>query len=124
MRKLTEFSKHIPVGRAQKRLPELIRELEEYQQSIVLTRGGTPAAVLLSVEIFQGLLETIEILAKPKTLRSLRRSLKQAERGEWITRREIFDQEPWGKGGLGETLYRESLMPDTGIKHPVSDTWC
>ena len=53
-----------------------------------------PAAVLLSLKHFQGLVETIELLADPKAMRSLRRSLKQAERGEWLAHREVFAEEP------------------------------
>jgi antitoxin YefM len=81
------------VSKAKNRLLRLIHELEEHQQAIALTRDGVPAAVLLSMEHFRGLLETIEILADPKALRSLRRSLKQAERGEWLSHREVFDRD-------------------------------
>lgn len=81
------------MSKAKNRLLRLIHELEEHQQAIALTRDGVPAAVLLSMEHFRGLLETIEILADPKALRSLRRSLKQAERGEWLSHREVFDRD-------------------------------
>jgi antitoxin YefM len=90
---MTEVRQFIPVSKAKNRLLKLIRELEQQQEAIALTRDGVPAAVLLSVEHFRGLLETIEILADPKALRSLRRSLKQAERGEWLSHREVFDRD-------------------------------
>ncbi len=90
---MTEVRQFIPVSKAKNRLLKLIRELELQQEAIALTRDGVPAAVLLSVEYFRGLLETIEILADPKALRSLRRSLKQAERGEWLSHPEVFDRD-------------------------------
>jgi len=43
-----------------------------------------------SMDHFFGLMETIEILADPKAMRSLRRSLKQAQRGEWISHDKVF----------------------------------
>jgi antitoxin YefM len=91
---MTEVGQFIPVSKAKNRLLKLIRELEQQQEAIALTRDGVPAAVLLSMEHFRGLLETIEILADAKTMRSLRRSLKQAERGEWVSRRDVFDRDP------------------------------
>ncbi len=91
---MTELVHYIPVSKAKNRLLALIRELEQHQEAIAITRDGVPAAVLLSLEHFQGLVETIELLADPKAMRSLRRSLKQAERGEWLAHREVFTKEP------------------------------
>ncbi len=81
------------MSKAKNRLLALIRELEQNQEAIALTRDGVSAAVLLSREHFLGLGETIEILADPKAMRSLKRSLKQVERGEWLPHSEIFAQE-------------------------------
>ena len=90
---MTELGHYIPVSKAKNRLLALIRELEQHQEAIALTRDGVPAAVLLSMEHFRGLLETIEILADPKAMRSLKRSLKQVERGEWLRHSEVFAKE-------------------------------
>jgi antitoxin YefM len=90
---MTELGHYIPVSKAKNRLLALIRELEQHQEAIALTRDGVPAAVLLSMEHFRGLVETIEILADPKAMRSLRRSLKQVERGEWLSDSEVFAKE-------------------------------
>jgi prevent-host-death family protein len=90
---MTKIWKHIPVSIAKDRLSALIRELEQSQGAIFLTRNGVPAAVLLSLEHYRGLMETIEILADTETMRSLGRSLKQAERGEWRSRGEVFGEE-------------------------------
>ena len=88
-----ELGQYIPVSKAKNRLLALIRELEQHHEAIALTRDGVPTAVLLSMEHFRGLLETIEILADQKTMRSLGRSLKQAERGEWRSHDEVFGKE-------------------------------
>ena len=90
---MKEFGYYIPVSKAKNRLLALVRELEQHQEAIALTRDGVPAAVLLSMEHFLGLVETIEILADPKAMRSLKRSLKQVERGEWLPHSEVFDKE-------------------------------
>jgi antitoxin YefM len=90
---MMELGHYISVSKAKNRLLALIRELEQHQEAIALTRDGVPTAVLLSMEHFRGLLETIEVLADPKATRSLKRSLKQVERGEWLRHGEVFTEE-------------------------------
>ena len=80
----------ISVTDAKNRLLDIIRTLKQRQEIIAITRDGVPAAVLLSMEQFEGLLDTIEILGDPKTLQSLRRSLKQAKQGRWVSDAAVF----------------------------------
>jgi antitoxin YefM len=42
---------------------------------------------------FEGLMETIEILSDSKSLRSIKRSLKQAEAGNWVSHEAVFGRE-------------------------------
>lgn len=88
-----DFGQFVPVSKAKSRLLRLIREIEQRQEPVALTRDGVPAAVLLSMEQFQGLLETLEILADSKTMRGLRRSLREAEQGRWLSRDQVFGKE-------------------------------
>ena len=80
----------ISVTDAKNRFLDIIRTLKQRQEVVAITRDGVPAAVLLSVEQFEGLLDTIEILGDPKTLQSVRRSLKQAKRGRWVSDAALF----------------------------------
>ena len=88
-----ELRQYVPVSKGKSQLLRLIREIEQRQEPVALTRDGVPAAVLLSMEQFQGLLETLEILADSKTMRGLRRSLEQAEKRQWVSSDEVFGKE-------------------------------
>lgn len=90
---VTNIGEFIPVSKAKTRLLALVRELDEREGAIALTRDGVPAAMLLSMDHFLGLIETIELLADGEAMRSLRRSLKQARRGEWISQGKVFGKE-------------------------------
>jgi antitoxin YefM len=48
---------------------------------------------MLSPERYEGLLETIEVLSDPRTMKSLRRSIKQAERQQWVDDRAVFGKD-------------------------------
>jgi antitoxin YefM len=46
--------------------------------------------VILSMEKYEGLLETLDILSDAKTMKSLRTSIRQAGRGKWLKYEEVF----------------------------------
>ena len=46
--------------------------------------------MILSMEKYRGLLETLDILSDEKTMKSLRTSLRQARKGKWVKYDEAF----------------------------------
>jgi antitoxin YefM len=90
---MTHVDHFVPVTEAKNRLLNLIRDLADKDEVLAITRGGVPAAVLLSPDRYEGLLETIEILSDPRAIKSLRRSLRQAQKGQWLTERQVFGNE-------------------------------
>ena len=90
---MPQMDKFISVSETKNRLLDVIRQVENEQEVICITRDGVPSAVLLSMEQFEGLMETIEILSDQKSMRSLRRSLKQAEKGRWVSHDAVFGRE-------------------------------
>jgi len=83
----------VSVTQAKTQLLDLIRRLGTQQDSVGITKDGVPTAVLLSMEHFEGLMETLEILSDQKTIRPLRKSLKQAQAGRWETDASVFKPE-------------------------------
>lgn len=83
----------VPITEAKNRLLQLLRELGERDEVLAITRDGVPAAVVLSPERYEGLLETIEILSDAEAMPSLQRSLKQARKGRWMSDEEVFGKE-------------------------------
>lgn len=83
----------VSVTEAKNKLLDLIRRLKTRPEVVAITRDGVPAAVLLSMDQFEGLMETLEILSDTKTMRSLRRSVKQAQAGKWVPHETVFGRE-------------------------------
>ena len=81
---------YVSVTQAKAQLLDLIRQLQKRQDTVGITRDGVPTAVLLSMEHFEGLMETLDILSDQKTMRPLRKSLKQAQSGCWETDAAVF----------------------------------
>ena len=90
---MPHVDQYVSVTEAKNKLLDLIRNLKARQEIVAITRDGVPAAVLLSMDQFEGLTETIEILSDPGAMRSLRKSLKQAKARKWVSHEAVFGRE-------------------------------
>ena len=80
----------VPMSEAKTHLAQLLADVERLGEAVAITRSGRPAAVLLSVDEYEGLIETLDILADSKLMASVRRGLRDAEAG-----RVVGDNEVW-----------------------------
>ena len=89
---MQNIQQYIPVTKAKAVLLDLIRGIKETDDTIAITKNGVPEAVLISMKKFDGLLETLDILSDEKVMKSLKKSIKEAERGEWLNFDEVFEE--------------------------------
>ena len=75
---------YMPITQAKAGLLDLVRRVRNNDNAIAITRNGVPEAVVISLERFDGLLETIEILSDTKSMGEIKRSLDEAAKGDWI----------------------------------------
>jgi antitoxin YefM len=87
---MAEINKYVPITKAKNDLLELVREVEKEYSTIAVTKKGVPAAVILSMETFEGLIETLDILSDEATMRSLKKSIRQARAGRWVSYEDVF----------------------------------
>jgi antitoxin YefM len=87
---MNEISRYVTITKAKNDLLELIRQVESIDESVAVTKNGVPTAVILSMEKYAGLLETLEILSDEVTMKSLRTSIRQARKGKWLRHDEVF----------------------------------
>ena len=71
----------VPLSQAKTHLAKLLREVEALGEEVVITRSGRPVAVLLSSTDYEGLIETLEILADQHLAKSIAQGLAEAEAG-------------------------------------------
>ena len=65
--------KRMPVSEVKAKLIRLIAEIDVTDEEIVITRNGRAAAVLLSMDAFEGWRETVEVLADKELMKEIRR---------------------------------------------------
>lgn len=78
------IQEYIPITRVKSNLLELVRRISDSDEAIAITKNGTPAAVLISIHKFQGILDTLEILSDEKAIESIRRSIREGDKGMWL----------------------------------------
>jgi len=81
---------YIPVTKAKAAFLDIIRKIEGSEDAIAITKNGVPEAILLSMKKFEGLLETLEILSDEKSMKSIRKSIREAKASKWIDYDEVF----------------------------------
>ena len=82
--------KIIPVTQAKKELLEIVKEMVEEDITVTVTKKGVPVSVLMSADRYEGLLETIEILADRSVVKALARSSKEFQTGKVMTHEEAW----------------------------------
>lgn len=83
---------YIPFTKAKSDFLDIIRKIQGSEGAIAITRNGVPEAVLLSMKKFEGLLETLEILSNEKAMKSIRKSIGEAQQGKWLDHDEVFGE--------------------------------
>jgi len=84
------IQKYVPVTRAKTMLLDLVRKIKDSDETIAITKNGVPEVVLISMNTFTGLLETLEILSDEKAMKSIRKSIRQADKGMWVDFEEVL----------------------------------
>lgn len=81
---------YVPITQAKAKLLDMIRQLHDTNDTIAITKNGIPEAVLLSMKKFDGLLETIDVLADPAMMAQLQASSQDVQAGNLIDLDEAF----------------------------------
>ena len=84
--------KIIPVTQVKKELLEIVKEMAEEDLTVAVTKNGIPVSVLMSAARYEGLLETIEILADRSLVKALARSSKEFQTGKVMTHEEAWPE--------------------------------
>jgi prevent-host-death family protein len=74
----------IPITQAKSKLLDIVRSIHDRDDMYTITKNGVPEAVMISMKKFEGLLETIEILADQEAVTQLRGSLADIKHGRII----------------------------------------
>lgn len=83
------MQKVLSIVEARNRLTQLPEELErEKGNAVTITRRGKPVLTVMPYELYDSILETLEVMSDPELMALLRQSIQEANDGkllEWET---------------------------------------
>jgi prevent-host-death family protein len=68
------MAKTLPLSEVKTRLPELVAGVAEREEEVVVTKNGRPAAVLVNVQEYARLKETLDVLSDPALMNQIAES--------------------------------------------------
>jgi len=89
---MREAQEVIPITQVKRDFLDIMRKVDELDETVAITKNGVPVGVLMNIDRYEGLLETIDILSDEATMKALKRSQKEAREGKLFTHEEV-----WGK---------------------------
>ena len=89
---MREVQEVIPITQVKRDFLDIMRKVEELDETVAITKKGVPVGVLINIERYEGLLETIDILSDENTMKALKRAQKEAEEVKFFSHEEV-----WGK---------------------------
>lgn len=80
----------LPLAEVKARLSELIARVQQQHDQVTVTRNGRPAAVVVSIDEWESLQETLEILSDPAAVAAIAEARDAVARGEVFTTEDIL----------------------------------
>ncbi|QSB13869.1 type II toxin-antitoxin system Phd/YefM family antitoxin [Natronosporangium hydrolyticum] len=82
----------IPLAEARANLSRLVDEAVRTHERVEVTRKGRRAAVIMSADDYDSIMETLDILSDPELVREIRAATAEAEQGEVFSLEEVTEE--------------------------------
>ena len=89
---MEDFQQILPVTKVKRNLLDIVKRMEEEDETIAITRNGEPVGVMMCMSRYEALLETIEILSDKGILRSLKESKRDFDSGRVFDHDEVWKE--------------------------------
>ena len=78
------MTKSITLKKLRPNLPKVVNEVDSKMDRFIITKRGKPVAMMISVDDYEILMETLSVLSDPKLVRRIRRAEKEVRNGNTI----------------------------------------
>ena len=78
------MAQELPITEARARLTQIANDLVDSQDTVTVTNRGKPMMTLIGYEMYESIMESLEIMGDPALMAQLRQSLQEARSGDVI----------------------------------------
>jgi len=75
------MTKSVTLKRLRPELPKIIKEIDSRMMRFVITKNGKPVAMMMSVDDYENLLETLDILSNKKLMSKIKKAEMEVRKG-------------------------------------------
>lgn len=75
------MTKNVTLKALRPRLPQIIDEIDSKLDRFIITRRGKPVALMMSVDDYESILETIDILSNKHLIKRIKKAGEDIRRG-------------------------------------------
>ena len=86
-------SNTLPISEARRKIFDIAEDVQRPNRHYTLTDKGRPKAVVLSVDEYQSLIETVDILNNPLIMKDIKKGESEYAKGQYSTLDEILKEE-------------------------------
>jgi len=79
----------IALKKLRPQLPQVINNIDTKLDRYIVTKRAKPIAIMMSLDDYDGLLETIEILSDKEMVKNIRRAKREIRAGKTISLEEL-----------------------------------
>lgn len=79
------MSLSIPIIKARDKLTSFPEQLEREPGAVTVTRHGEPVLAILPWNLYESIVETLEVLSDPDLMVALRQGIKEADEGKAVS---------------------------------------
>ena len=79
------MQKTLPITKAREELPSIVADAASKLNEYVITVNGTPSAVIISAEEYEGWKETLDITSDPRLMESIQMGEQQIKKGKGLS---------------------------------------
>ncbi len=76
-----DMTKSITLKELRPRLPRVIEEVDSKMDRFIITKRGKPAALMMSIDDYESILETIAILSDSKLMKKIKKAKQEIRNG-------------------------------------------
>ena len=78
------MAKELPITEARAKLTQIANDLADSHDTVTVTNRGKPMMTLIGYEMYESIMESLEIMSDPELMAQLRQSLREARSGDVI----------------------------------------
>ena len=78
------MAQELPITEARAKLTQIANDLVDSQDTVTVTNRGKPMMTLIGYEMYESIMESLEIMGDPALMAQLRQSLQEARSGDVI----------------------------------------